>query len=230
MGGGRLVIFPYVYIIESSLKENIMKLVDRVGQKFGKLLVLEQAGRNELKKVLWKCKCECENEINVAAGSLVTGNTTSCGCVIPNFKHGGTGKGSFNTWKAMIRRCTKTHDKDYPRYGGAGVTVCTRWLNYINFSSDMGEPNGDETLDRINVYGNYEPTNCRWAGIKVQNRNVKIRANSKTGVIGVSITHTGKYMAKVTVGKKAYYSKCFNIIEEAAAARKELEAKYWSTN
>ncbi len=228
MGGGRLVIFPYVYIIESSLKENIMKLVDRVGQKFGKLLVLEQAGRNELKKVLWKCKCECGNEIDVASGSLVTGNTTSCGCVIPNFKHGGTGKSSFNTWRAMIRRCTKTHDKDYPRYGGAGVTVCTRWLNYINFASDMGEPNGDETLDRINVYGNYEPTNCRWAGIKVQNRNVKIRANSKTGVIGVSITHTGKYMAKVTVGKKAYYSKCFNTIEEATLARKELEEKHWA--
>ena len=56
-----------------------MKLVDRVGQKFGKLLVLKQAGRNELKKVLWKCKCECGNEIDVASGSLVTGNTTSCG-------------------------------------------------------------------------------------------------------------------------------------------------------
>jgi hypothetical protein len=92
----------------------------------------------------------------------------------------------------------------------------------------MGEPNGDETLDRINVYGNYEPANCRWAGIKVQNRNVKIRANSKTGVIGVSITHTGKYMAKVTVGKKAYYSKCFNTIEEATLARKELEEKHWA--
>ena len=205
-----------------------MKLADRIGQRFGKLLVIEQAGRNNLKKVLWKCKCDCGNEIDVVAGSLVTGNTASCGCVIPNFKHGGWKNASYNTWRAMVRRCTRTHDKDYHRYGGAGVTVCDRWLNYINFVADMGEPIGDETLDRINVYGNYEPANCRWAGIKVQNRNVKIRANSKTGVIGVSITHTGKYMAKVTVGKKAYYSKCFNTIEEAALARKELEFKYWS--
>lgn len=206
-----------------------MKLVDRTGQKFGKLLVINQAGRNELKKVLWKCRCDCGNEISIVAGSLVTGNTTSCGCVIPNFKHGGWKNASYNTWRAMIRRCTKPQDKDYKRYGGIGITVCDRWLSYVNFVADMGEPIGDETLDRINVYGNYEPSNCRWAGIKVQNRNVKIRANSKTGVIGVSITHTGKYMAKVTVGKKAYYSKCFNTIEEAALARKELEAKYWST-
>lgn len=205
-----------------------MKLVDRTGQKFGKLLVINQAGRNELKKVLWKCRCDCGNEISIVAGSLVTGNTTSCGCVIPNFKHGGWKNASYNTWRAMIRRCTKPQDKDYKRYGGIGITVCDRWLSYVNFVADMGEPIGDETLDRINVYGNYEPSNCRWAGIKVQNRNVKIRANSKTGVIGVSITHTGKYMAKVTVGKKAYYSKCFNTIEEAALARKELEKKYWT--
>ena len=215
--------------MKSLPKENIMKLVDRTGQKFGKLLVINQAGRNELKKVLWKCRCDCGNEISIVAGSLVTGNTTSCGCVIPNFKHGGWKNASYNTWRAMIRRCTKPQDKDYKRYGGIGITVCDRWLSYVNFVADMGEPIGDETLDRINVYGNYEPSNCRWAGIKVQNRNVKIRANSKTGVIGVSITHTGKYMAKVTVGKKAYYSKCFNTIEEAALARKELEAKYWST-
>ena len=205
-----------------------MKLVDRTGQKFGKLLVINQAGRNELKKVLWKCRCDCGNEISIVAGSLVTGNTTSCGCVIPNFKHGGWKNASYNTWRAMIRRCTKPQDKDYKRYGGIGITVCDRWLSYVNFVADMGEPIGDETLDRINVYGNYEPSNCRWAGIKVQNRNVKIRANSKTGVIGVSITHTGKYMAKVTVGKKAYYSKCFNTIEEAIVARKELENKYWT--
>ena len=214
--------------MKSLPKENIMKLVDRTGQKFGKLLVINQAGRNELKKVLWKCRCDCGNEISIVAGSLVTGNTTSCGCVIPNFKHGGWKNASYNTWRAMIRRCTKPQDKDYKRYGGIGITVCDRWLSYVNFVADMGEPIGDETLDRINVYGNYEPSNCRWAGIKVQNRNVKIRANSKTGVIGVSITHTGKYMAKVTVGKKAYYSKCFNTIEEAIVARKELEKKYWT--
>lgn len=203
-----------------------MKLVDRTGQVFGKLTVMEQAGRDKLKKVLWRCRCECGQEATVVAGSLVTGNTTSCGCISPNFKHGGTGKGSYNTWRAMIRRCTILTDKDYPRYGGKGVSVCPEWLDYANFVADMGEPNGDETLDRIDVYGNYTKNNCRWAGVKVQNRNVRVRANSKTGLVGVTAVGK-KFMAKITVGKKAFYSKLFMTLEEAAAARKELERLHW---
>lgn len=203
-----------------------MKLVNRAGQVFGKLTVIEQAGRDKLKKVLWKCKCECGNETIVVSGSLVTGNTTSCGCVAPNLKHGGSGKGSYNTWRAMIRRCTISTDKDYPRYGGNGVSVCAEWMDYKKFVADMGEPEGDETLDRINVYGNYSPDNCRWAGVKTQNRNLRLRANSKTGYIGISFVGK-KFMAKITVGKKVYYSKVFVTLEEAVAARKELERLHW---
>ena len=125
-----------------------------------------------------------------------------------------------------MRRCYKDQDKDYPRYGGRGVTVCERWHDYANFVADMGEPNGDETLDRINTYGNYEPENCRWAGVKTQNRNVRVRANSETGHIGVSMRGK-KFLAKITVGKKSYYSKMCLTVEEAAAARKELERKHW---
>jgi hypothetical protein len=203
-----------------------MKLVDRTGQVFGKLTVTEQAGRDKLKKVLWQCRCECGNETVVVSGSLVTGNTTSCGCERGNFKHGGTGKGSYNTWRAMIRRCTIPTDKDYPRYGGKGVTVCLAWMEYEQFAKDMGEPQGDETLDRINVYGNYDPSNCRWAGVQTQNRNTRLRVNSTTGYIGVSVVGK-RFLAKITVGKKSYYSKLCDTVEEAAAARKELETRYW---
>lgn len=204
-----------------------MKLVDRTGQVFGKLTAIEQAGRDKLKKVLWRCKCECGNETVVVAGSLTTGNTTSCGCVVPNLKHGGTGKGSYNTWRAMIRRCTVITDKDYSRYGGKGVSVCPEWMSYEKFVADMGEPEGDETLDRIDVYGNYTPENCRWAGVQTQNRNVRVRPDSTTKVTGVSKTGSGRFMAKITVGPKSYYSKVFLTIEEAAAARKELERLHW---
>jgi len=203
-----------------------MKLVDRTRQVFGKLTVLEQAGRDKLKKVLWRCKCECGSELIVVSGSLVTGNTTSCGCEGGNYKHGGTGKGSYNTWRAMIRRCTIPTDKDYPRYGGKGVTVYPAWMDYRNFATDMGEPQGDETLDRIDTYGNYEPDNCRWAGVKTQNRNTRLRVNSTTGYIGVSVVGK-RFLAKITVGKKSYYSKLCDTAEEAAAARKALEKEYW---
>jgi hypothetical protein len=205
------------------------KLVDRKGQRFGRLLVIEEAGRSASKKVMWRCACDCGKETVVPAGGLVTGNTTSCGCVLKEkiTKHGGWKNASYNTWRAMMRRCYKEQDKDYPRYGGKGVSVCERWHDYLNFVADMGEPVGDETLDRKDVYGNYEPDNCRWAGVKTQNRNLRVRANSVTGVTGVSKTNSGTYMAKVTVGKKAFYSKCFKTVEAAAAARKELERLHW---
>jgi len=143
-------------------------------------------------------------------------------------KHGGTGKGSYNTWRAMIRRCNNPLDKDYPRYGGVGTAVCDRWLDYKSFVADMDEPVGDETLDRINVYGNYEPSNCRWAGVSTQNRNVRVRKNSKTGFVGV-IARNNKYYASITVNKKKYQSTFFSTIQEAAEARKVLEQKYWGS-
>jgi hypothetical protein len=220
--------FPFVYmVIQYRLSQGaFMKLVDRTGQVFGRLTVVEQAGRDKLKKVLWRCKCECGNETVVVSGSLVTGNTTSCGCVPPNFKHGGWNKSSYNTWRAMIRRCTISTDKDYSRYGGKGVSICPAWLEYKNFVADMGEPEGDETLDRIDTYGNYSPENCRWAGVQTQNRNTRLRVNSTTGFIGVSVVGR-RFLAKITVGKKAYYSKLCVTVEEAAAARKELERLHW---
>lgn len=203
--------------------------IDRTGQRFGKLVVVAEAGRDKNKKVLWKCVCDCGGETTVPSGALVTGNTASCGCVIPNFKHGGWNKASYNTWRAMMRRCYNPKDKDYPRWGGRGITVYAPWHEYAIFAADVGEPVGDETLDRIDPYGNYEPRNVRWAGLKTQNRNLRVRTNSQTGIIGVSQTHSGSYMAKITVGKKAFYSKCFKTVEEAAAARKELERIHWST-
>ena len=224
--GGDDIQSVYMVIQYRLLQGAFMRFIDRTGEIFGKLVLVEQAGRDRLKKVLWRCKCECGNETVVTSGSLVTGNTTSCGCMGGNYKHGGSGKGSYNTWRAMIRRCTIPTDKDYPRYGGMGVSVCASWLDYGDFVADMGEPNGDETLDRIDTYGNYFLENCRWAGVQTQNRNTRLRANSVTGYTGVSVVGK-KFTAKVTAKKKSYYSKLFATVEEAAIARKELEWLHW---
>jgi hypothetical protein len=210
-----------------NLKEFVMpKVIDRTGQRFGKLVAVEQAGRSASKKVLWKCVCDCGNESIVDACSLVTGNTTSCGCVIPNFKHGGWNKSSYNTWRAMMRRCYNQKAKDYPRYGGKGISVCKSWHDYATFANDMGEPSGKETLDRINPNGNYEPSNTRWASPTTQARNIGVPRKSKTGITGV-LFHNNYYYAAITVKKKKFYSKVCATIEEAAAARKELERLHW---
>lgn len=202
------------------------RLVDRTGQRFGKLVVLARNGTNHYKKVLWRCRCDCGNETDVVAGALVTGNTSSCGCVIPNLKHGGTGKSSYNTWRAMMRRCYNPKDKDFPKYGARGVYVYAPWHDYATFAKDVGEPKIDQTLDRIDPYGNYTPDNCRWASPTTQCRNIRMSKRNKSGVCGV-LNIRGRWYAQITAKRRVFRSKPFNSIEDAAVARKDLERLHW---
>lgn len=205
------------------------RFVDRVGQVFGRLRVLSRAGTDQNKKVVWCCACKCGKEVLVTSGSLVTGNTTSCGCLFKErvTKHGGWRNSSYNTWRAMIRRCTVTTDKDYPRWGGTGITVCPEWMDYTKFLADMGEPEGNETIDRIDPYGNYEPSNCRWASLTTQARNIRVPKKSDSGVLGVIKTSNNKWIARITSGKKCYYGLARDTVEKAAVDRKELERIHW---
>lgn len=198
---------------------------DHTGLVYGKLTAVRRVD-NRRGKVMWLCTCECGGTTEVDAGSLTSGNTSSCGCVVPNLKHGGSTKSSYYTWRAMIRRCTNPVDKDYRRYGARGVTVDPRWVEYTNFVADMGEPVGDETLDRIDTYGNYTKENCRWAGLTTQARNRRLHSKNKSGHTGVS-AEGANWRAKLTTGKKSYYSKLFGDINDAIAARYALELAHF---
>lgn len=76
---------------------------------------------------------------------------------------GGTRSPTYNSWRAMIYRCTYERHPFYPDYGGRGITICEAWRKFDNFLRDMGERPANATLDRIDVDGNYEPGNVRWA-------------------------------------------------------------------
>ena len=207
------------------------KFCDLTGRRFGRLVVLEHIGRNQSKKQLWKCACDCGSTHETDSGSLTWGCTTSCGCYLREriTKHGGSGKASYNTWRGMMRRCYNTKDKDYPRYGGRGVAVYPAWHRYESFAADMGEPEGEQTLDRIDPYGNYTPDNCRWASPTTQARNIRSKVN-KSGYRGIYVVSSGTWMAAITVQRKKFYGKCRNTLEEAIADRKELERAHWGND
>lgn len=87
----------------------------------------------------------------------------------------------------MMSRCYSEKSAPYDYYGGRGIKVCEEWHDFWNFvkwsDSIGGRPNG-YTLDRKNVNGNYEPSNCEWVTRKAQNRNkrdnVFVTFNGKT--------------------------------------------------
>ena len=178
---------------------------DLTGKKFGKLTAVKWVGYKtspSLKKErLWECVCDCGKVIQTTVNCLTTGNTKSCGCykleVIT--KHGGWKKSSYNTWRAMIRRCYVETDKDFPKYGRVGVIVQDSWLDYLAFEKDMGEPEGAQTLHRVDPYGNYTKENCIWASPTRQAREIRVTKRSKTGVIGVRLLPNGKYLAEITL-------------------------------
>lgn len=77
----------------------------------------------------------------------------------------------YRIWAHMKSRCNNPNVERYPHYGGRGIKVCDRWNNYSNFLSDMGRKPAGHSIERVNVDGNYEPSNCRWIPLSRQAHN-----------------------------------------------------------
>lgn len=156
-----------------------------VGDRFGRLLVVERTSRHG--RTYYKCLCDCGNVKEICGTSLTGGITNSCGCYrLDRVKevsstHRMTGSKELKAWYHMHERCYNANNKKYKYYGGRGINVCDRWHKdnsegFFNFLKDMGyKPSKKHTIHRVDNNQSYSPDNCIWADYEKQNN---CRSNS----------------------------------------------------
>lgn len=157
--------------------------INEVGNKYGKLKVIGRAERSKnTREARWLCICECGKEKIVSGKNLRSAVSASCGrCSMPFIvEEGGySGHYLYNTWNGMLRRCYNANNPNFPDYGGIGIRVYKDWLNsptsfYSWIDENLGSRPEGHSLDRVDVYGNYEPGNLKWSTSQEQMNNRRL--------------------------------------------------------
>ena len=221
------------------------KKIDMTGRHIGRLLVIEECGRDSRGRVLWRCRCECGNEVIVRGDSLRHEDTTSCGCyhrerlAEANTTHGMHKTRLYKTWSDMLKRVGAikgASEEIKHNYQDRGITVCDGWLVFENFR-DWALSHGysdDLEIDRIDNDKGYCPENCRWVSRRenTNNRRNTIRLEDGTPLamfcskVGIQTCENGKptkQYARISDTYRKYHKVHPELVE--AANRTILEMR-----
>ena len=225
--------------LSKDLSGHATKFTDHTGSEFNGCKVKEFCGWEwdvtKRRKYWFKVECFCGEYFYTCHTRILYQPQRSCGCLPKeacNKTHQRSGDRIYRNYHGMLSRCQNKNHGMYPLYGGRGIKVCDRWANkedgFTNFLEDMGEIPEDLSLDRIDVNGNYEPSNCRWATRTEQNYNQRIRKDNTSGITGVrSEPRYNTWVASIRLNSKNIYLGSYKTLYEAYLARIEGELKYY---